>query len=857
MNNSAFNSAPLITADKRASGYIVPAFILIGFAFYFAYDIYTLKKCLTNVDIYTWYYPYRQWFSQRLLNGEFPLWNPYTGIGLPAALCATIPLDIYSALEIVFGPQYHYFQTAQLIALLLAGLYVFIKLGFPPIVGTAGVLLFFMTPWVTYFYFYFLLVNSYIAHILLFLFIFQWFKTEDKKYIFYTFWTTVFSMFGTKPEFWFCQMSFFSFFALTACLVFRSDRPARSFKMMLLVILSMLIGVSAHAWQLNILTKILGNAGRLNEHGLSRLLSPEMYYNLASSIADSSLIKISFLSCLLYFALKARKPLSRLVLSLIAVSAFLGLKIWGLPEISSIMNSSVLAGAILGLLFSLLFDQDRDWKEYIKTSLLFILPAYYWCRPGPGSLGEMDIIRSAPAAFMILLSTLVWLGCRRFTKSKLVQLSYVSILFILIMRDEGQIILAYVTGILWIPTRDNYIIDFAVSVIAISGLGALYTPDIPANKSKWIISRLAPVICIALIILSTVPNPYYVHSLMKDSPPGYPYFEGVPKLKKLVKDLKVPSGTRIFYVNYDAWGFSYGFGDSLLEGVGQVNIFDSLIPRRYREWTTFQSTGIRPEDNLSGYPGGYDEKIISRLPKMNNMGLNNWEIYRYTVIAQPPIKKDALKLLGVKYLVKMSPISGELAFAADDEEIENSIKNLNVTDVREIKGVAWPGVKEALYSARLSDPLPRAYLLYGVTDEKVHEFTNEMVPTVSDQNDFITTASYKFSLGPADINQYKPESVSISVDAKQEAYLVLSDLYYPYWHARIDGKEAGIIPAFHIFRSVKVPPGKHYVEFYYKVPYFKEAIIFSLIILALSIFTSLLFYKSRCGISNNPGSKQV
>ena len=141
------NSTFLKKTDRAAVKYFFPIIILTGFAFYFAYDIYTLKKCLTNVDIYTWYYPYRQWFSQRLLNGEFPLWNPYTGIGLPAELCATIPLDIYSAIEMVFGPQYHYFQLVQLIVLLAVGFYVFVRLGFTPLTATAGILLFFETGW--------------------------------------------------------------------------------------------------------------------------------------------------------------------------------------------------------------------------------------------------------------------------------------------------------------------------------------------------------------------------------------------------------------------------------------------------------------------------------------------------------------------------------------------------------------------------------------------------------------------------------------------------------------------------------------------------------------------------------------
>ena len=44
---------------------------------------------------------------------------------------------------------------------------------------------------------------------------------------------------------------------------------------------------------------------------------------------------------------------------------------------------------------------------------------------------------------------------------------------------------------------------------------------------------------------------------------------------------------------------------------------------------------------------------------------------------------------------------------------------------------------------------------------------------------------------------------------------MLTDSYFPGWHASIDGVEAPILPADVAFRGVLVPPGTHQVTFEY------------------------------------------
>ncbi|QQG41088.1 MAG: YfhO family protein [Candidatus Levyibacteriota bacterium] len=65
----------------------------------------------------------------------------------------------------------------------------------------------------------------------------------------------------------------------------------------------------------------------------------------------------------------------------------------------------------------------------------------------------------------------------------------------------------------------------------------------------------------------------------------------------------------------------------------------------------------------------------------------------------------------------------------------------------------------------------------------------------------------------AEIIQYTENSISIKTENFGQSFLVLTDMYYPAWHAYIDGKETKIYRTNYTFRGVFVPNGKHIIEF--------------------------------------------
>ena len=56
----------------------------------------------------------------------------------------------------------------------------------------------------------------------------------------------------------------------------------------------------------------------------------------------------------------------------------------------------------------------------------------------------------------------------------------------------------------------------------------------------------------------------------------------------------------------------------------------------------------------------------------------------------------------------------------------------------------------------------------------------------------------------------------IEVDAPQSGFVVLHDVWHPWWTANVDGIETQILRANVLFRAVRVPAGHHVLTFEFK-----------------------------------------
>ena len=72
------------------------------------------------------------------------------------------------------------------------------------------------------------------------------------------------------------------------------------------------------------------------------------------------------------------------------------------------------------------------------------------------------------------------------------------------------------------------------------------------------------------------------------------------------------------------------------------------------------------------------------------------------------------------------------------------------------------------------------------------------------------------SPGEARIVAYEHEHAVVDATARRPSLLVLTDLHFPGWKARVDGRDAPLERVDYLLRGVMVPPGRHRVEFLYE-----------------------------------------
>jgi len=85
------------------------------------------------------------------------------------------------------------------------------------------------------------------------------------------------------------------------------------------------------------------------------------------------------------------------------------------------------------------------------------------------------------------------------------------------------------------------------------------------------------------------------------------------------------------------------------------------------------------------------------------------------------------------------------------------------------------------------------------------------------------------SKSSAEISQYDPNYIRISIHTSANKLLVLSDNYYPAWHAYVDGIERRILRAFGSFRAIEVPAGSGEVILKYESPIYDRGVLITLI----------------------------
>jgi hypothetical protein len=183
-----------------------------------------------------------------------------------------------------------------------------------------------------------------------------------------------------------------------------------------------------------------------------------------------------------------------------------------------------------------------------------------------------------------------------------------------------------------------------------------------------------------------------------------------------------------------------------------------------------------------------------------------------------------LDLLNVKYLVYRDPQSGQLGLAPNSSALPRGWFVPTSEAVSE---------SQALARMKAVDFNPRQLAL--ITDEKSAPKASSPISASASPTPPDSTGDSASMLGEVTMELNGSNSSKWKVKSSVSGLLVLSELWFPHWHVKVDGQEAEVLRVNYAFRGVRVPAGDHIVEYFYQSPWLATCKLISLLSLGLLI----------------------
>lgn len=196
------------------------------------------------------------------------------------------------------------------------------------------------------------------------------------------------------------------------------------------------------------------------------------------------------------------------------------------------------------------------------------------------------------------------------------------------------------------------------------------------------------------------------------------------------------------------------------------------------------------------------------------------------------LNASAMNLANVKYVISYALPDDVSRY---DERSRQTIAQLRSYFDQPQFELVMRGQRYSIYRNR--DVLPRAFLVtdFEVTKDKDATLSRLLSPgfnpgrTALLYSDPGLQRSTDSSLpGSVTVVSYDANRVVLDVNATKPCLLVLSDNFQPDYRATVDGKPEKVLKAYHTFRAVKVPQGKHEVVFAYSSNYDRIGILMTL-----------------------------
>ena len=177
-----------------------------------------------------------------------------------------------------------------------------------------------------------------------------------------------------------------------------------------------------------------------------------------------------------------------------------------------------------------------------------------------------------------------------------------------------------------------------------------------------------------------------------------------------------------------------------------------------------------------------------------------------------------MDMLNVKYLL------------VQESNEQNPIENPNVL------GVAW--AVDSLLVADTADGV--------LASMKSMDFSREAVVLKSEFPDNMTVKYDAQQLDKIELIKNHPTKLTYDFLARADQLLVFSEMYYPHgWSVNIDKQKASVFPVNYVLRGLRVPAGKHTIEFTFDPPVIRKGGMIRLLTLLVFISVVTLFGYQR------------
>lgn len=367
-------------------------------------------------------------------------------------------------------------------------------------------------------------------------------------------------------------------------------------------------------------------------------------------------------------------------------------------------------------------------------------------------------------------------------------------------------------GVLRAPARIVLLLDFALAALAACGLNALLAPLKPAQRRTWrSFLRLAPWLLSATALL-TAPLAYYALFMGQEKDPAI--FARIAQSVNGVVLFLLFLGLSFLLLALRRWRWvrpgTLGFLAALLV------LIDLASSGAYLDTTRKAPTQGFDHPEIIGFLK--QDRDLYRIDSRTDI----WHLWQPDL----PLLHDIADVWGVvnplvltdydRYWENMGSRSSPLydflnakyVIAAKDVELDWTKFKPVFTGDPELNvyqnGNAFPRAFTVQQATVVPDQESAFRALHAAGFDPAKEVVVESGKELSS----LATGG---SAGMVRVIAYGPNRIELGVEMPQAGYLVCSEVYYPGWHAQVDGRTSRIYRANYAFRAVYLDPGTHHV----------------------------------------------